>query len=163
MSNMLFEPDKESNTIKMRVGFAAERDLVWDWHTKSELLNQWWAPKPLQTKTKSMDFRDGGHWHYAMVNADKGEEYWGWMGYVSVFPKERYIALDAFCNEAGEINLELPRANWAVTFTGAGEQTTVETLVSYASLADMETVLNMGMEQGLKSAVDNLHELLEQK
>jgi uncharacterized protein YndB with AHSA1/START domain len=57
-----FIVDKEKNTLTVKREFAANRQLVWDCHTKSELLDQWFAPKPLTTKTKSMAFRDGGHW-----------------------------------------------------------------------------------------------------
>ena len=41
-----FLVDKEKNTLTIRREFAAERKLVWDCYTKSELLNQWFAPKP---------------------------------------------------------------------------------------------------------------------
>jgi uncharacterized protein YndB with AHSA1/START domain len=66
--------DKEQNTMTIKREFAAKRQLVWDCYTKSELLDQWFAPKPLTTKTKFMDFREGGHWHYVMVSPD-GQEY----------------------------------------------------------------------------------------
>lgn len=160
-SNLLFDflPDKEKNTITIRREFAAHRQLVWDCYTKAELLNQWFAPKPFTTKTKSMDFRAGGHWHYAMVAPD-GNEHWGWTEYTSINPIDRYTTLDAFSNEAGEINAELPRANWVVTFTDKGVHTVVETVVTYASLTDLETVINMGMEEGMKSTLEKLDELL---
>ena len=56
-SNLLFDfiANKENNTLTIRREFAAKRQLVWDCHTKSELLDRWFAPKPLTTKTKSMD------------------------------------------------------------------------------------------------------------
>lgn len=106
-----FLADKENNTLTIRREFAAPRQLVWDCYTKAELLNQWFAPKPFTTKTKSMDFRDGGHWHYAMIDPATGAEYWGWTEYNSIKPIDSYRTLDAFSNEAGEINTELPRAN----------------------------------------------------
>src|SRR5688572_32700048 len=71
-----FIVDKEKNTLTLKREFAANRQLVWDCYTKSELLDRWFAPAPLTTKTKSMDFRPGGHWIYAMVDPD-GKEYWG--------------------------------------------------------------------------------------
>ena len=65
-----FLVDKKKNTITVRREFAANRQLVWDCYTKSELLDQWFAPKPFTTKTKSMEFNDGGHWIYAMIDPD---------------------------------------------------------------------------------------------
>ncbi len=155
-----FLVNKENNTLTLRREFAANRQLVWDYYTKSELLDQWFAPKPLTTKTKSMDFKAGGHWHYAMVDTSSGAEYWGWTEYTSINPIDGYTTLDAFSNEAGEINAELPRANWVVTFTDLGEKSAVETVVTYASLTDLETVIQMGMEEGMKSTLERLDELL---
>ncbi|MFZ5999504.1 MAG: SRPBCC family protein [Bacteroidota bacterium] len=155
-----FIVDKEKNTITVKREFAAERQLVWDCHTKSEWLDQWFAPKPFTTKTKSMVFRDGGHWHYAMIDPD-GKEYWGRTDYLTVKPIESYVALDAFSNEKGEVNPDLPRANWRVTFSEQGQHTMVQTVVTYHTLTDLETVINMGMQAGLTTTLEKLDELLE--
>ena len=155
-----FIADKVKNTLTVRREFMAERQLVWDCYTKSELLNQWFSPKPLVTKTKSMDFREGGHWHYAMVEPN-GTEYWGLTEYQKINPIDYYTALDAFSNADGEINKDLPRAEWRVTFTDKGENALVETIVTYKSLSDLETVIQMGMEQGMKATLEKLDELLQ--
>ena len=68
-----FVVNKENNTITVKREFAADRSLVWDAYTKPEILDQWWAPRPWKARTKTMDFRNGGHWHYAMVGRE-GEE-----------------------------------------------------------------------------------------
>jgi uncharacterized protein YndB with AHSA1/START domain len=154
-----FLADKEKNTLTIRRAFRAPRQLVWDCYTKSELLNQWFAPKPLTTKTKSMEFREGGHWHYAMVDPN-GTEYWGLTEFLTIQPIDFYTSTDAFCNAEGEINEDLPRAKWLVTFTGEDQNTLVETLVTYTSLQDLETVINMGMEQGMAATLEKLDELL---
>lgn len=161
-SNLQFDflVDKEKNTITVKREFAAHRQLVWDAYTKSELLDQWFAPAPLTTKTKSMSFKEGGHWVYAMVDPD-GKEYWGRMDYVKIHPIERYTGLDAFCNEKGEINPNLPRANWDVKFKEVdSEKTLVENVVTYNSLHDIETVINMGLKEGLTATMDRLDDLL---
>lgn len=154
-----FIADKEKNTLTIRREFAAKRQLVWDCHTKSELLDRWFAPKPFTVKTRSMQFKDGGHWHYAMVDPD-GKEFWGYTQYTKVNPIDGYNTRDAFSDENGNINDSLPKATWKVTFSDKGNNTVVETVVTYASLADLETILNMGMKEGLTSTLENLDELL---
>src|ERR1700679_1245922 len=57
-----FVVDNEKNSITVKREFAAGRQLVWDCHTKRELLDQWFAPKPLTTKTKHMEFKEGGYY-----------------------------------------------------------------------------------------------------
>lgn len=154
-----FIVDKENDTLTVNREFSAKRQMVWDCYTKSELLNQWFAPKPLSTKTKSMDFREGGHWHYAMIEPE-GKEYWGWTEYVTISPIDNYTALDGFSDETGTVNMELPRAKWNVSFFDKGENTLVNTVVQYASLKDLETVIQMGMQDGLTSTMERLDELL---
>jgi hypothetical protein len=74
MNNLQFDflVNKENNTMTIRREFRANRQLVWDAYTKSEILEQWFALKPLTTKTKSMDFGEGGQWLYAMVDGVLG-------------------------------------------------------------------------------------------
>ena len=162
MNNKLqfdFVADKEKNTLTIRREFIAGRQLVWDAYTKSELLDQWFAPRPLTTKTKSMDFREGGHWLYAMVEPN-GTEYWGRMDYTTIQPIDNYTGLDAFCDENGVLNPQLPRAKWNVTFRDLGENALVESIVTYHSLADLETIIQMGMEQGMAATLERLDDLL---
>ncbi len=154
-----FLVDKEKNTITVTKEFAADRQLVWDCHTKSELLDRWFAPKPLTTKTKVMDFKEGGHWLYAMVEPE-GKEYWGRMDYLKIKPIESYTALDAFCDDKGELNPDLPRANWKVTFQDLSENSLVQNVVTYNSLGDLEAVIQMGMKEGLISTLERLDDLL---
>ena len=89
-----------------------------------------------------------------------GSEYWGYTEYVSISPIDFYKTLDAFSDETGMINPDLPRANWVVTFTDKGHHTLVETYVTYPSLEGLEQVLQMGMQEGLTSTLERLDELL---
>jgi uncharacterized protein YndB with AHSA1/START domain len=154
-----FLVDRETNTMTIKREFAANRQLVWDCYTKSELLDQWFAPKPMKTKTKSMDFSKGGHWHYAMVDTG-GQEYWARMDYKTIRPIDNYTALDGFCDESGELAPGMPRSNWDVTFTEASGCAFVQTIVSYKSTEELEQVIEMGMKEGLTSTLERLDELL---
>lgn len=154
-----FIVDRENNSLRLVREFLAERRLVWDCYTNSELLDQWFAPSPMTTLTKSMEFKEGGHWHYAMVDPN-GTEYWGYTEYVKINPIDFYTALDAFSNENGEINKDLPRAKWKVSFEDKQERTLVKTHVQYHSLNDLETVIQMGMEQGMEMTLQKLDGLL---
>lgn len=154
-----FLVDKAKSTITTRREFAAVRQLVWDCHTRSELLDRWFAPKPLTTKTSHMDFRAGGYWLYAMVEPG-GQEYWGRMDYETITPIDGYTSLDGFCDNTGALNPDLPRSRWNVSFKDAGAHTMVETVVSYSSPEAIEQVINMGLKDGLTSTLERLDELL---
>ena len=160
-SNLQFDflADKEKNTITVRLEFAAGRQLVWDCYTKSELLDQWFAPNPWKARTKTMNFSEGGFWLYAMCGPE-GEEHWGRMDYLKIRPAANFTALDGFCDAGGNLNPQLPRASWTSSFSDLSGNTLVETVVTYNSLADLETVLQMGMKEGLTIAMEGLDALL---
>ena len=77
-NNLLFDftVDKATKTLFINREFAAEISLVWNAFTKQEILDQWWAPKPWESKTKFMNFEVGGQRFYAMVSPE-GQERWG--------------------------------------------------------------------------------------
>lgn len=154
-----FDVNKENNTITVKREFAADIPLVWEAFTNSEIMDQWWAPKPWKTKTKSMDFREGGHWHYAMVGpAD--EVHWCWADYIHIDPKKKYTGLDAFADEDGHVNKDLPQSSYEVSFTTMGENTLVTYHITYPDLAQLEATIQMGFKEGLSMALQNLDELL---
>lgn len=156
---MDFIVNKDENTMTIKREFAADRQLVWSCYTESDLLDQWFAPSPLTTKTKEMEFREGGCWVYVMIDPD-GNEYWARMDYLEIHPMDGYRCLDGFCDENGALNSDLPRASWDVSFHDRGELTLVKTIVTYDSLEDLETIIQMGMKDGLTSALENLDALL---
>lgn len=63
-----FNVYKESSTVEVKKEFDVSLELLWNAWTTSELLDKWWAPRPYVTKTKSMEFKKGGTWLYAMVS-----------------------------------------------------------------------------------------------
>jgi uncharacterized protein YndB with AHSA1/START domain len=154
-----FVVDKENNTITVNREFAAELPLVWDAYTKSEILDQWWAPKPWKAKTKSMDFKEGGTWLYAMVGPN-GEEHWALAEYKKIVQHKSYTGLDAFTDADGNINKDMPRSKWEVNFTDKGDKTLVELQISYDDLAQLEATIQMGFKEGLSAAMFGLDELL---
>ncbi len=154
-----FVVDKANKTILIKREFAAGRSLVWDAYTKSELLDQWWAPKPWKSKTKKMDFREGGEWHYAMVGPE-GEEHWALAKYLRISPKTNFTVKDSFADAEGKVNTTMPESTWNVKFSDHGDHTLVENHLSYDSLEQLEATIQMGFKEGLTMAMENLDSLL---
>lgn len=154
-----FVADKATRTIMVVKEFDGPRQLVWDCHTKSELLDQWFAPKGLTTQTKHMDFRAGGYWHYAMITPDD-QKFWNRLDYKTINPIDGYTAQDGFCDETGVVNPAMPGSQWDVTFTDQAERTLVTTVVQYASAEGLQAAIDMGLEGGMASTLERLDELL---
>lgn len=165
MKNVLmmdFIVNKTDNSITIKREFAAKLPLVWDAFTKSEILDQWWAPKPWKARTKTMDFREGGHWLYAMVGPE-GEEHWGFTNYKSIQVQKRFTGTDGFSDAEGNVNPEMPQSTWENTFQDSGDVTLVTIQILYADLAQLETTLQMGFKEGLSMAMEGLDEYLASK
>ncbi|MCY1226890.1 hypothetical protein D3C87_61240 [compost metagenome] len=156
---MNFSVDKENKKIKVEREFAAPLDKVWAAWTTSELLDQWWAPKPWKAKTKSMDFSEGGTWLYAMIGPD-GTQHWARADYKDIKVSQSYSAYDAFCDENGTINTDFSRSLWNNTFKQQADSTIVTIEISYKELADLEQILEMGFKEGFTAGLENLDALL---
>jgi uncharacterized protein YndB with AHSA1/START domain len=159
---MNFDVDKENNKVLVTRTFAAPLERVWAAWTQKELLDQWWAPKPWQARTKVLDFKEGGYWLYAMVGPDADEQ-WCRADYSAISPLQSYSATDAFCDENGVPNNTMPSSKWKNTFTGEGENTVVHIEITHESLEDLEKIIEMGFKEGFTMGLENLDELLEKQ
>ncbi|MCB0429968.1 MAG: SRPBCC domain-containing protein [Flavobacteriales bacterium] len=154
-----FLVDKDKKTITIEREFDAELPLVWNAYTQPELLARWWAPKPWQVKTRIMDFRDGGSWHYAMVSPE-GQEHWCRINYQKIVPQVSYTATDCFTDAEGNENHEMPSSNWYITFHNQGATTLVRKLLSFDDLAQLENIIKMGFKEGITMTMDALNAML---
>lgn len=155
-----FTVNKENSTIHVQRDFAANLHFVWDAWTQPELLDQWWAPKPYQTITKTMDFREGGYWHYRMIGP-QSDCHWCRADYENIETHVAFSGLDAFCDEEGTVNTDLPRAHWTNRFTEHDDVTRVNIVIAYQSLADLEKVVEMGFREGFAMAMENLDQYIQ--
>ena len=155
---MEFIVDKDKQTVSITKQFDAPRDMVWDAYTKPELLDQWWAPKPMTSRTKAMEFREGGRRFYAMVSPE-GQERWAVQQYRSITPKTNFKFFNAFADE--NENLQLPGSDWEFNFSEENGNTTVHISIYNESLERMERIMaDGGFKLGTESQLKNLEALL---
>ena len=154
-----FIVNKDNHTISIKREFAADLQLVWAAWTEADILDQWWAPKPFKNKTKSMDCSTGGFWHYCMTGPEN-EVHWCRFDYQEVVPLQSYQGTDAFCDEAGVINHNMPRNNWFNKFSHAGDHTLVNILLTFSTLEDLENIISMGFKEGFSAGLENLDQYI---
>lgn len=82
------------------------------------------------------------------------------MNYKKITAPKLFEGVDAFCDENGVQSNELPAMNWKVQFKSSTNGTLVEIDIKYASQKDLETVVQMGFEEGFSAAHQNLDKLL---
>lgn len=157
---MNFTIDKENSTVNVKREFRAPIANVWAAWTEPEILDQWWAPAPWKSRTKSMDFKVGGRRLYAMVGPE-GEEHWAIADYTSISLKTNFKYLDAFSDSEGNLNTDFPRSDWDVTFTEQGRSTFVDVAIKHDKLSDLEMIIEMGFKEGFTIAMEGLDAIFE--
>lgn len=159
MNNLQFDftVDKSTKSVLVIREFNAELPLVWDAFTKQELLDQWWAPKPWMSKTKYMNFAEGGRRFYAMVSPE-GQESWQIQDYTSITPKTNFKYLSVFADE--DETPHLPGSNWDLDFSEQNGITKVSISIHNESLERMEMMIEMGFKEGFTMTLNDLETLL---
>jgi uncharacterized protein YndB with AHSA1/START domain len=161
-SNLLmnFTLDKENKTVHVKRGFNASLDHVWSAWTEAEILDQWWAPAPFKSKTKSMQFAVGARRLYAMVGPDN-QERWGSIDYTSISPKTNFKYAAAFCDSNGIADSNMGSSYWDITFSEQGNSVIVDIAIKRDSLSELEKIIEMGFKQGFTSAMESLDKIFE--
>lgn len=163
-SNLLmnFTVDKGNNTVNVKREFDASLANVWSAWTEPEILDQWWAPAPWKSKTKSMDFKEGGRRLYAMIGPE-GEQHWAIADFTSISPKTNFKYLDAFSDSEGNLNTEFPRSDWNVNFSEQDGSTFVDVVIKHEKLSDLEMIIQMGFKEGFTIAMEGLDKIFAEK
>ena len=162
-----FVVDQENKTIVVKRHFAANVELVWKAWTTAELLDQWWGPEPCSAKTKSMDFREGGHWLYCMIvpasltGGETEQVNWGKQDYEKIVLHKSFSGTDVFCDENGTVNPDFPAGNFENQFNEVDGKTLVTMISKHNSLEDIQAVIDMGFKEGITVCFNQLDELLE--
>ena len=165
MNNLQFDftVDKAAKTVYITREFDAKLSLVWDAFTKQEILDQWWAPKPWMSKTKSMDFKVGGRRFYAMATPEGEERSWAIQNYTSISPKTNFKFLNVFADK--DENPHLPGSNWDLNFSEQNGRpddpvTKVSITIHNDSFERMEKMIEMGFKEGFTMTLNELETLL---
>lgn len=142
--------------IAMTRVFDAPRRLVFDAHTKPELVKRWLlGPDGWSMPVCKIDLRMGGKYRYVW-RRDKDGMQMGIGGvYREIMAPERLVQTERF-DEAwypGE-------AVDTLVLTEQGDKTTLTQTMLYESSGARDAVLKSGMERGVAASYDRLAELL---
>jgi uncharacterized protein YndB with AHSA1/START domain len=139
--------------------FDAPRELVFKAWSEPKHVAQWWGPKGWTLPVCEMDFRPGGVWLYCM-RGPEGEEGWGKAVYREIVEPERIVYVDAFADAEGNAVEGMPETLVTVEFTELNGKTKITSRAEFASVADLEATLAMGMVEGMTDTWDRLEEYL---
>lgn len=142
--------------IAMTRLFDAPRRLVWDAHTRPELVRQWLLGPPGWTMPVcEMDVRVGGSYRWVWRKDSDGTEMGMGGVYREIVAPQRLVATERF-DEAWYPGEAL---NTLVLVEKAGRTTLTQTM-RYESREARDAVLKSGMEQGVTASYDRLDTVL---
>lgn len=158
-SEIVFNKDADAASVYIMHIYNADVSEVWNYFTRSQLLDQWWAPKPWKCETKNQEFKNGGIWLYSMLGPE-GERHYAKVKYGEITEHRSFDGTDSFCDESGNVNPDFPEAKWLFGFTGVEEGTKVTINIHFASEEAMNQLLEMGFEEGFKTGLNQLESIL---
>ena len=135
--------------------FDAPRQLVWDCHTKPELVRRWLlGPRGWTMTVCEIDLRVGGKYRHEMRHKDGRAMAWGGV-YSEIVAPEKLVATELFDEDwtGGETLV-------TQTFVERAGKTTLTMTVRYSSQGAREAALKTGMMEGMEIGYKRLDEIL---
>jgi len=156
MKNALtITPSGDRDLVMTRV-FDAPRRLVYDAHTKPELVRQWLGGLPgWSMPVCEMDVRVGGKYRWVWKSERDGTMMGMGGVYGEVKAPERLVSTEKF-DEAWYPGESLN----TLVLVEQGGRTTLTQTMRYESREAREAVLKSGMEEGVVASFDRLEEVL---
>ncbi|WP_058304272.1 SRPBCC domain-containing protein [Gorillibacterium timonense] len=158
---------EEERFLVLERTFDAPRQLVFSCFSEANHLKEWWGPRGWDLPVCKVDFRPEGVWHYCMKCIDEGMgefygmESWGKAIYREIEAPERIVYTDYFSDEEGNTAEGMPDTLITLQFEDSSGKTRVMNRAEFESGEALNTVLEMGMLQGITETWDRLAEHLE--
>lgn len=151
--------DTEALTLTFVAEFPEPPERVWQVWADARQLERWWGPPTWPATFDRHDFVAGGESRYYMTGPD-GDKAGGWWRNEVVEPPTRFEFEDGFADADGNPDTELPTTRTVVTLTATDGGTRMTTVASFGSLEQLEQLVSMGMEEGMRLAMGQIDDLL---
>lgn len=151
--------DATELTLTIVADFDAGPERVWAVWEDPRLLERWWGPPGWPATFTRHDFVVGGESRYFM-SGPNGERHHGYWVMRAIERPGRIDFANGLAGPDGEPAASVPpMAGW-VTFEAAAGGTRMTAQTKYVDVAQMTTMLDMGMAEGMAAAVDQIDALL---
>jgi uncharacterized protein YndB with AHSA1/START domain len=149
--------DHEALTLTFVAEFNACVTRVWRIWEDPRQLERWWGPPTWPATFEQHDFVVGGQSRYFMTGPE-GEKARGWWTTTAIEAPHRLEFDDGFADEP-LASME-PTLN-IVTLEAVESGTRMTTLTKFASAEQLDRLLAMGQEEGMRQAMGQIDDLLE--
>lgn len=147
--------DVANRTLTITAQFAAPVARVWALYADPRQLEQVFGPPTHPATFVDHELRVGARSTYFMTGPD-GEKYAGWWRITSVDEPHQFDFDDGFADEDFNENPDLPVSHNTYAFTAEDDGTRAVFTTRYDSAEALQQVLDMGVEEGATSAINQI-------
>lgn len=153
--------DLDALTLTITADFAAPVERVWEVYADPRQLERVWGPPGYPATFVDHDLVPGGRMNYYMTSPE-GEKFAGYWDITGVEEPQRIAFLDGFAHEDLTPNPDLPVSENVYTFETVDGGTRAVYTGVYATAEALQTVLDMGVEEGATTAINQIDAFLGQ-
>lgn len=151
--------DAAALTMVVTAEFSASMERVWQLWADPRKLERWWGPPTFPATVVDHDLVPGGTVSYYMTGPE-GEKFHGWWRVLAVDPPHSIEVEDGFADDSGNPNPDMPTTIMRVVLSEEDDVTRMTMTSTFPSHEAMEQLVNMGMEEGLRSALEQMDQIL---
>jgi uncharacterized protein YndB with AHSA1/START domain len=154
------DKDLERLTMTVVAEYDVTAERAWELWSDPRQLERWWGPPTYPATVVEHDLRPGGTVTYYMTGPD-GDQPRGFWRILEVEPPRLLVLEDGFADDTGQPNAQLPTMVMRMRLSDrpvGGVTMTMET--TFPSLAALEELIAMGMEEGLTGALCQIDAIL---
>jgi uncharacterized protein YndB with AHSA1/START domain len=154
------DKDLDDHQMTVVAEYDAPVERVWQLYADPRQLERFWGPPQWPATVVDHDLFPGGRVTYFMTGPD-GEKSGGYWDVIEVEAPRRLVVVDGFADDAGRPNPEMPTTGMELQLQErAGGGTTMTVVSTFASTAEMQQMIEMGMEEGMQQAMGQIDGLL---
>jgi uncharacterized protein YndB with AHSA1/START domain len=152
--------DVNALTLTITAEYDAPPARVWELWADPRRLERWWGPPTYPATMVEHDLAVGGSVSYYMTGP-QGDRLWGWWRITASDAPRELAFEDWFADDTGAPDPEMPITMTRVSLeptVGGGTRMVIES--RFASVAAMEKLVAMGMEEGMSLALGQTDQIL---
>jgi uncharacterized protein YndB with AHSA1/START domain len=148
-------------TMTVTTELRATPERVWQLWADPRQLERWWGPPSYPATFVKLDLTPGGKALYYMTGPDGQRTPYSSWNIVATDPPKSIVLRDQFADETGTPDADFPIVGMRVSIEEVGGgKTRMSIHNEFASVAAMDKMLAMGMQEGMTYAVGQIDAIL---
>lgn len=151
--------DPKALTLTVVADYPVTVERLWEAYADPRQLERFWGPVEWPATFTRHDMAVGGESRYYMTGP-AGERAHAWFQFLTVEPHRRFEVEDGFAHEDGSRNSEMPTMRMVFSFEKTKTGSRFTAVTQFPSIEAMEQLMQMGMMEGMQSAMGQIDAVL---